>query len=202
MEPGKTYHLYTHANGLENLFGSEENYRFFLKRYEHFIPSIANTLAYCLMPNHIHFLIRIKSEEELYSSFGKFETFQKMEARISKQFANLFSSYTQAFNKMYQRKGSLFIPNFKRKEISDSKYYSRVILYIHANPIHHGFVKELTDWAWSSYTVILTRQNHLVQSQEVLEWFGGLDQYILFHQKPIKVRNEKDDLFERDDFVL
>ena len=70
MEPGKSYHLYTHANGFENLFQSEENYRYFLRRYEHFIPSVADTLCYCLMPNHIHFLIRIKTEAEVESAFS------------------------------------------------------------------------------------------------------------------------------------
>ncbi|MCX8489601.1 MAG: transposase, partial [Cyclobacteriaceae bacterium] len=133
MEPGKLYHLYTHANGFENLFQSKENYLFFLKRYKHFISPVASTWAYCLMPNHIHFLVEIKTELEIESTFGKFETFQRLEARISKQFANLFSSYTQAYNKMYSRKGSLFIPNFKREEANDEGYISNIIVYIHRN---------------------------------------------------------------------
>ena len=70
MQPSKSYHLYTHANGFENLFQSEENYRYFLLRYEHFIPAVADTLAYCLMPNHIHFLIRVKTEAEIESAFS------------------------------------------------------------------------------------------------------------------------------------
>jgi len=37
MEPEKFYHIYNHANGSENLFRSDENYSYFLKRYEHFI---------------------------------------------------------------------------------------------------------------------------------------------------------------------
>jgi REP element-mobilizing transposase RayT len=69
MQPGKRYHLYTHANGSENFFRTEENYRYFLQRYQHFIPLVADTLAYCLMPNHFHFLVRIKTEAELISVF-------------------------------------------------------------------------------------------------------------------------------------
>ena len=45
MHPELTYHLYTHANGFENLFQSAENYRYFLKRYEHFIPAVADTFV-------------------------------------------------------------------------------------------------------------------------------------------------------------
>ncbi len=36
MLPGRTYHLYTHANGSENLFRSDENFWYFLKRYKEF----------------------------------------------------------------------------------------------------------------------------------------------------------------------
>jgi putative transposase len=70
MEPGKVYHIYTHANGFENLFRSQENYRYFLERYTQFIPSIADTLTYCLMPNHIHFLVRIKTKEQIIDYFN------------------------------------------------------------------------------------------------------------------------------------
>lgn len=182
MKPFNTYHIYTHANGFENLFRSAENYRYFLRRYEHFISPVADTLAYCLMPNHVHFLIRIKTEAELESTFGKFETFQKLEFKISKQFASLFSSYTQAFNKMYGRRGSLFIPNFKRKEISSDSYFTNIIYYIHANPVQHGFVKNITDWPWTSYHQI-TGEELAPVHEEVINWFGNRQEFIRFHQQ-------------------
>ncbi len=56
---------YYHANGKEDLFLNDDNHHFFLKRYANFINPIADTFAYCLMPNHFHFAIRIKSEEEI-----------------------------------------------------------------------------------------------------------------------------------------
>ncbi len=70
MEPGKVYHIYTHANGFENLFRSQENYRYFLERYSQFIPSVADTLTFCLMPNHIHFLVRIKTKAQIIDYFN------------------------------------------------------------------------------------------------------------------------------------
>ena len=63
------YHIYNHTNGSDNLFLNSENYRYFLQRYATFISPIADTFAYCLMPNHIHFLIRIKSELDLQKSY-------------------------------------------------------------------------------------------------------------------------------------
>lgn len=181
MEPGKYYHIYNHANGAENLFRSNENYRFFLMRYVHFINPVATTYAYCLMPNHIHFLIRINTERELEETLGKFETFLKLEQRLSKQFSNLFSSYTQALNKSIKRKGSLFVPNFKRTEIMSDHQLTSVILYIHNNAIHHGFVKKLTEWPWSSYNTFLTDKRTFLKRNEVLSWFGNVEEFIKLH---------------------
>ncbi len=202
MEPGKTYHLYTHANGSENLFRNAENFRYFLKRYEAYIPTVADTLAWCLMPNHLHLLVRIKSEAEVIKVYpktssqtsevllprninlGGLEGLTQIEKRISKQFSNLFNSYTKSYNKMYGRMGSLFIPNFKRKEITSDSYFTSIIHYIHHNPVHHGFVKHLTDWPWSSYPDFLLPELTSVQ-QEVIDWFGNREQFILFHKQAL-----------------
>lgn len=62
--PGYTYHVYNRANGNEKLFLSNEK-RYFLEKYTIYISPIADTFCYCLMPNHFHFLIRIKNEEKI-----------------------------------------------------------------------------------------------------------------------------------------
>lgn len=195
MEPGKLYHVYTHANGFENLFRSNENYRYFLQRYKHFISPVAATWVYCLMPNHIHFLVIIKSEPEIESAFKSSKVYKpedtnlgglsQTKKRISQQFSNLFNSYTKAYNRMYQRRGSLFIPNFKREEITDEDYISNIIVYIHRNPVHHGFAKSMADWAWSSYQAFLTDTPTELKREEVLEWFGNREEFLKFHQLPM-----------------
>lgn len=38
---------------------------FFLQQWDKYISPIAITYAYCLIPNHIHFLVQIKKEEEV-----------------------------------------------------------------------------------------------------------------------------------------
>lgn len=53
LESGYYYHIYNHANGNKNLFLEEDNYIFFLNKYYKFIDPIADTFAYCLMPNHL-----------------------------------------------------------------------------------------------------------------------------------------------------
>src|SRR5690554_4833686 len=166
----KYYHIYNHANGNENLFREQKNYEYFLEKYKQHINPIAETIAWCLMPNHFHLLVKIKTEEEIVSTsfqaFPKFGTLEKLEKSkklekletveaksnfLSKQFASFFSSYTQSFNKVYGRRGSLFLKNFKRKEILDENYLRNLILYIHLNPLKHGFINDILDWKWNSY---------------------------------------------------
>ncbi|MRX46238.1 transposase [Pedobacter puniceum] len=187
LQINQYYHIYNHANGDDNLFREAKNYPFFLSKYHIHIDPIAETIAWCLMPNHFHLLVRIKDEEELERDFPKFRTLENLSSEekqlqlsylLSKQFANFFSSYTQSFNKVYQRRGSLFLKNFKRKEVEDQNYLFHLILYIHLNPIKHGFTNELTEWEWSSF-------HHLNSQQPKLssELFGTTTDYLNHHQE-------------------
>lgn len=148
MEPGQSYHIYNHANGMENIFREDENYRFFLQQYAKYLDGVVDTYAFCLMPNHFHLLVGVKDHTSLALTFPKFETLEKL---VSKQFSNFFSSYTQSFNKVYERRGSLFIKNFKRTPIRDERQWQEAFLYIHLNPVKHGFVENQCDWKWSSW---------------------------------------------------
>ena len=102
------------------------------------------------MPNHIHIMIKIKNESELKDLWNPPKTLDRdtlkyFENKVSKCFGNLFSSYTQAFNKVYHRMGSLFIPSMKMELINDTVYFLKVVHYIHANPVHHKFTSKMED---------------------------------------------------------
>ena len=62
MEPGQSYHIYNHANGRENIFLEEENYRFFPQKYAKYLGGVVDTYAYCLMPNHFHLMVGVRSD--------------------------------------------------------------------------------------------------------------------------------------------
>jgi hypothetical protein len=130
-------------------------------------------------------MLQIKSREEIIKNLDKFKSSRPLEYLISKQFANLFSSYTQSFNKTTQRMGSLFIPNFRRKLVLNDNYISALILYIHLNPVHHGFVDDYFDWPWSSYHDIAGEDPEYVDFETVLNWFGGKEEFIQYHKMMI-----------------
>ncbi len=194
--PDKFYHIYNRANGTENLFCNDENFRFFLEKYKLYINPWVNTFSYCLMPNHFHFFIRIKDIRELKekTNFSKVTNIEKDTSEehlchfMSKQFSKLFSSYTQAFNKQSGRTGSLFQKNFKRKEVTHFKYFQKLILYIHANPIHHGFTSDIKDWAHSSYHSIISDSPTALSRENVIEWFDSKQNFEFCHEQAVDLR--------------
>ena len=63
LKPDTTYHIFNHANGFENVFCEDDNFRYFLEKYWVYIAPVAETYAYCLMPNHFHLVVRIRKQE-------------------------------------------------------------------------------------------------------------------------------------------
>ena len=223
--PNQTYHIFNHANGFENIFTEDENYRFFLEKYQQYIVPIAETYSYSLMPNHFHLVVRIRRKEvieELIRSksnfaathFSNTDNFSKVsfdfgkvpvvnndrtsdediEKFLSKQFSNMFSSYTQSFNRMYKRRGSLFIKNFKREVILDKEYFLNAIVYTHRNPIHHGFCTAYTDWSYTSYCEITSQKSEIVEVHKLLKVFGSKGLFVEEHQQNLAKFNQPTEL--------
>jgi putative transposase len=192
LTPDATYHIYNRANGNEKIFANEGNYFFFLEKYKQYIFPIADTFCYCLMPNHFHFLIRIKSEKELMKTFKSNLTgFENLSGLISKEFSNLFNSYSKAFNKQQSRKGSLFMRPFKRKRVTDENYLRKLVHYIHYNPMESGISSKPEQWKHSSYNEIIETQTLggvkilsklELRKNEVIDWFGDKENFIYCHR--------------------
>ncbi|WP_291788375.1 hypothetical protein [Cecembia sp.] len=186
FEAERFYHIWTNANGFENLFNESKNYYFFLDRYRTYLSDLVDTYAYCLMPNHLHLMIKTKDEKLTFNFYKNNAESTKSDFNfsntISNQFSKLFNSYTQSFNKLYQRKGSLFIPNFNRKAITNDAYFTWLVLYIHKNPVHHGFCQHLEQWKFSSYRTFLEQGATKIKRGDVLDWFGGRSEFIKFHK--------------------
>jgi len=168
------YHIYNCGNNGENIFFEERNYQHFLKLYIKHIYPVANTYAYCLMKNHFHLLVRMKPLEDL-------ESFKNLSSLYSRQFSHLFNAYTKAINKAYDRKGSLFQKNFKRKLIDSDDYFIHLISYIHRNP--QRFTNDYSNYPYSSYQTIYQQKNSRIDSKQVIDWFGDLSSFVKYHQQ-------------------
>jgi putative transposase len=182
LEHGQYYHIYNRGNNGENLFFEERNYPHFLKLYAHYIPPVADTYAYCLLRNHFHFLVRIKTEEE--QTLGVPETpGVSKPGSPSQQFSNLFNAYAKAINKAYDRTGSLFEHPCGRVPVTQESYLVHLVTYIHQNPQKHGFVTDFRAWPYSSYHAMISQQPTRLQRDEVLAWFQGLAAFEEAHRR-------------------
>lgn len=193
--PDRTYHIISRAVGNEKLFRERDNYRYFLEQFHRKAGSVAEVLVYCLLPNHFHFLVRIKAEHDVKKVFesvksGKEFTEENCPDFIMERFSNWLNGYTKAFNIRYKRKGVLFIDYLRRVEIRKDDQLTATLFYIHKNPVHHGLVESISNWEWSSFTEILSGQHSNVSCQEVLDWFGGKAQFLEFHQQLVYLKSD------------
>ena len=189
----KHYHVFNHAVGSEDLYLIDENYRFFKQQVAKYFRRVSDLYCFNFLPNHFHIFLRIKAEEELRIIFqelhpGKTLCDSNIPDFVLNQFSNCFNSYTKSFNKWNRRMGRLFMESVKRKQVQDEEYFTKIIHYIHANAVHHGICKRIEDWKYSSYHDLINGEISFLSGNEVLDWFGGLEGFIQFHQQPINLK--------------
>ena len=182
LEPGVIYHIYNRAVGKDNLFYNEGNYRFFLEKWKEYLPYL-DVLAYCLMPNHFHFLVKIRPlGQGLQRHIESNKTVKSRQLSLGQasystyledQFKRLFSSYALALNKQQNRTGALFQKSFKRISVHGEFRLHYLVAYIHHNPIHHRFCNRYSEWKYSSWAAYQNLDSpSSINRGEVLDWFG------------------------------
>ncbi|CAN5435399.1 hypothetical protein BH11BAC1_BH11BAC1_03100 [soil metagenome] len=190
--PSRYYHIYNHAVGKENFFETDSDYLEMLSRMEIYLLPVCHILTYTLMPNHFHFDIQVKSNEEiseyLIERFGEDKFLSRKEAnenfvsgQVSRHFANLFSSYAKHYNFIKDRIGTLFKRAFRRAEITDLDYFKTVINYVHQNPVEAGFVHSMKHWKYSSYNLLTGNEPTFIARKQVIELFGGIKNFHGYH---------------------
>jgi REP element-mobilizing transposase RayT len=211
LKPDSFYHLYNDSMGNDKLFFNEDNYLYFLTKFSEYISPVGYTYAYCLIPNHFHFLIQLKSEADIFDylitsnkipesdiSLNEFKKLSEgdngidyFNLHITKLFGSFFNGYSQALNKQQNRKGNLFIKGFRRKIITTEDYLKDLVMYIHTNPVHHQQVAKIVDWRYSSYSAMLSEKPTKLKRESVLELFDGKENFIASHQTKAEIARQK-----------
>lgn len=188
LQPETFYHIYNRGINGEVIFKTEDNYPNFLLKYDQYISLIAETFAYCLLSNHFHFLIRTRSEEEIFSSLFNPNRVQNpvwvktASELISLQFSHFFNGYTQAINKQNERTGKLLELPFRRIAVENDAYFSQLVHYIHANPQRDGLIGDFREYSHSSYHSHLSDKPTKLAISQVVEWFVDRSAYKDFHK--------------------
>lgn len=145
-EPG-VYHIYNRGNNQQTIFFNQENYFYFLRKCHKYLKPVSDIFAWCLMPNHFHFLIEVTNKSLEPIKVGGIAM-----PSITNGFRLLQSSYTKGINKQLNRTGNLFQQKAKAKFVSEENYSITAFHYIHQNPVIAGLVKDVEDWPYSSFS--------------------------------------------------
>lgn len=165
-----TYHLYNRGLNKDLIFKSEQDYKVFLTYLKDYLTPNEDSLkfkvrnlqnyfgeiellAFCLMPNHVHLLIKQKDKDS-----------------IKKFTKSLFTRYSMYFNKKYEREGPLFQGKYKATNVINKDYLLDISRYIHKNPLK--ITKSLVD-SYSSYAHYLGIVNLVwVNKDIIIDYFN------------------------------
>jgi len=125
IEKGYIYHIYNQGNNRQKIFFERENYLFFLKKMKTHLLPFCDILAYCLMPNHFHWMVLVNELELSRSELNKLsrsatssfrasqgltqsQTLTEKRQSFNDSIGVMLRSYTRAINKQRSTTGALF----------------------------------------------------------------------------------------------
>jgi putative transposase len=179
---GGIYHVYNRGVEKRTIFEDEQDFKVFLKNLKEYLSPTSETetkttflvrnksytgvkrrpknyygqlelLAYCLIPNHFHLIVKV----------GKGDTLKKFMQSLS-------TRYSMYFNKKYQRVGSLFQDRYKAILVQEEVYLLHLSRYIHLNPAEYS--SNISD-AYSSYGEYLgLRKTDWIKPDVILSYFN------------------------------
>ena len=176
FKEGRIYHIYNQGNNRQKIFFERENYLFFLKKMHEYLPPHCHVLAWCLMPNHFHWMVELTNLNATHDATHRMTRSHPMSERtLNNSIAIILRSYTRAINKAQNKTGSLFRAKTKAECLTcidgitpaffntnygtlinisnpEKEYPQQCFNYIHDNPVKAGLVENPEDWEFSSFS--------------------------------------------------
>ena len=166
--PTGYYHVMARGNNRETIFKNAAEKRYFIELLQHTVEdNKIIVVAYCLMDNHVHLLLRSGLQE------------------MSEAFKWINIKFAGRYNHKYERVGHVFQDRFKSEIISTEEYLIQALRYIHNNPVKAKMVLDVSTYEWSSYNSYTGESNVLIdvtEKQIILGLFqGSMEQFRAFH---------------------
>ncbi len=168
------YHVYARGASQQNIFLNESDYQYFLNLFARYLshkpvasregavyPHLRGSvelLAFCLVPNHFHFLL-----------------YQHQKGSMPKLMRCIMTSYSRYFNLKYQRTGSLFESRYKASRIDADSYLTHISRYIHLN------TRYWQRYPYSSYQYYQSQASEWLETGRILALFANKEEYAVFH---------------------
>lgn len=157
--PGLPYHIVQRGNNRQACFLTPDDRRFYLDLWQRVSRRYGVQVhAYCLMTNHIHFLVTPQSEDS-----------------ISRTMRDVGSRYAQHTNKLHHRSGTLWEGRHYCSLVQSERYLFTCYRYIELNPVRAGMVRHPAAYRWSSYAL---------NSQGDTGWLTPQEEYLRLGSKP------------------
>lgn len=138
--PGSFYHVMLRGNDGQDIFFSDADHCAMCLLLQEGVEKYGHRIhAFCFMRNHIHLLIQVG------------------EISLSKIMQNLAFRYSQKINRKNKRIGHLFQGRFKAILIEEHNYFTRLLRYIHTNPVRANVVDTPENYIWSSHNAYIGR---------------------------------------------
>ena len=158
------YHIMVRGVNKQRIFEHQEDYQKYLQFLSDCKEQVPFDLyAYCLMPNHVHLLLRTE--------------FLNLE-RIMKCIGTRYASW---YNWKYERVGHLFQDRYLSETVEDERYFLTVIRYIHRNPVKAMMVRKPDDYPYSSYPGYFTSQPLI--SHKTVQSYIDPSRFKSFHEE-------------------
>ncbi|MBN1169346.1 transposase [Candidatus Woesebacteria bacterium] len=206
------YHVYNRGVDKRIIFQDEQDYRVFLHLLKYYLspsnqgllhPSTdlpqysivrprplinlaekVDLLAFCLMPNHFHLLVKQSTRDGM----------QKLMLKIC-------TTYSMYFNKRNDRVGHLFQGTYKAVLVQDDTYLLHLSRYIHLNPSELTGVTPVS-YPYSSYGYYLGRKKaDWLNTKEILKYFNKDNLLPFLHKYPSYQRFVEDGNLNSEDKI-
>ncbi|MGL5414527.1 MAG: transposase [Clostridium sp.] len=166
---GGIYHITNRGNRRCDIFKDCEDFQYFINLIcdgiKFFGSENLSVIAYCLMDNHIHLLIKVQNV-----TLGEF-------------IGRVTSLYTRYFNKKNNYTGHLFGDRYHLEEVKNDAGLMEVSRYIHLNPVRASMVKFPQDYEWSSYGVFIGEKDEkFTDSDLILRKFIYKYRFVLYKE--------------------
>jgi REP element-mobilizing transposase RayT len=157
--PGAVHHVLLRGIERQRIFRNDDDREDFLARLgRQALESAAAFLAWALMPNHAHLVLRTGNRP------------------LSEVMRRLNTGYARGFNLRHQRTGYLFQDRFRSILVEDDAYLRALLRYVHLNPLRAGLVRsieELARYPWTGHAGLMGAAERGFQAvDEVLGWFA------------------------------
>ena len=172
---GFTYHVLDRGNGKKRVFHQDQDFVSFIKLMKEAKKRFpVDIFAYCLMPNHFHFVLRSSQADNL-----------------SRWMHWLLTVHSRRYHHYYKTSGHIWQGRFKSFMIQNDEHLLTVLRYVEGNAVRAKLVLSSKDWPWSSHRQRISEVPEKIVDDLPIEfpydWIGFVDE-VLDSKELLKLR--------------